>query len=152
MMTALFGWLLVLSVEPMPPAAFAERLPVCIDLALRSESAGHDPALMLSVAWVESRFDPRARSRVGAVGIMQVVPRYFCPTRRARGCDLVDAGLKAYTRWRSVSRSVPHALCRYSSGYRCGSHGRRYARRVLRIRRRVAPVFAAAPLGLWTPE
>ena len=142
MITTLFGCLLVLTLEPMSPGVLRDRLPVCADLAERAVRSGLDPALMVSIAWVESRFDGKAVSRAGAVGIMQVLPRYFCPKRRARGCDLVAAGLDAFARWRRNSRTVFETLCRYNAGWRCGRRGRYYARSVLRIRRRIAFAFA----------
>ncbi|OHV35930.1 MULTISPECIES: lytic transglycosylase [Pseudofrankia] len=46
-------------------------------LVIRAEAArqGIDPTLALAIASVESGFDPTAVSRVGAVGVMQLMPR-----------------------------------------------------------------------------
>lgn len=41
------------------------------DVAL---SEGIDPDLAFRLVWVESRFNPRARSKVGALGLTQVLP------------------------------------------------------------------------------
>lgn len=43
--------------------------PIILELARRS---GVDPALVKSVVWRESKFNPRARGRVGEIGLMQV--------------------------------------------------------------------------------
>ncbi len=46
--------------------------PTVVDAA---EAHGADPVLLVSLMRRESRFDPEARSAVGAVGLMQVMPR-----------------------------------------------------------------------------
>src|SRR5437667_11949258 len=39
-----------------------------------AENYGLDPALLAAVVYVESRFDPNARSDAGAIGLMQLLP------------------------------------------------------------------------------
>lgn len=46
---------------------------------------GLSPALLLAVAEVESSMDPSARSRYGAIGLMQVVPRHHPQVVQAAG-------------------------------------------------------------------
>ena len=61
------------------------------DAALRE---GLDPDLAFRIVNIESRFNPEARSRVGAVGLLQVMPRtaqYYDPTLRAE--DLTDPAI-----------------------------------------------------------
>src|SRR5581483_2182594 len=48
-----------------------------VAIAYREARRNHlDPLLVLAVIAVESRFDPRAESDSGAMGLMQVIPRY----------------------------------------------------------------------------
>lgn len=52
-----------------------------------AEKNGLDPALMMAISRIESGFSPKARSRVGAVGLMQVMPS---TGRRLKCGDLTD--------------------------------------------------------------
>lgn len=128
---------IVMSGEHIPERHIHDRLSGCVDVARRAKARGLDPLLMISISWIESRFDRRAVSRAGAVGLMQVLPRYFCPRRRLRGCDTLEAGLRAWIVWRNTTRSDIDALCRYNGGWSCGRRSRYYARAVMRTRRRV---------------
>lgn len=57
----------------------SKRHPVPVELAelIYDEAlrAGIDPRLAFEIVRIESRFDPRAESRVGAIGLLQVMPR-----------------------------------------------------------------------------
>ena len=44
------------------------------DISTAASSAGIDPTLLLSLMRQESRFDPEARSPVGAIGLFQIMP------------------------------------------------------------------------------
>lgn len=44
------------------------------DIMLRGATFGLSPQLLLAVAREESMFDPRARSKAGAIGLMQIMP------------------------------------------------------------------------------
>lgn len=59
------------------------------DAMIRRAAAEHgvDPALVRAVVQVESGYRPRTRSRMGAVGLMQVLP---ATARRYGGADLYD--------------------------------------------------------------
>lgn len=83
---ASFGWvapaLLTLGLlSPLAAQALGEKLPK-IPVPLESlrqidelaAREGIDPNLLRAIAFVESRFDPKAKSSAGAVGILQVMP------------------------------------------------------------------------------
>ncbi|MCX4239514.1 lytic transglycosylase domain-containing protein [Paraliomyxa miuraensis] len=65
------------SIEPAPPFPLADRdriapiQPIVEDVAARYDM---DPDLINGVIWVESRFQPRAKSPAGARGLMQLMP------------------------------------------------------------------------------
>ena len=76
---------------------FAEEIPYGELIHRKAEKYGVDPALVAAVIEQESRFKPRARSHVGARGLMQLMPR----TGRWMGArnlydpeQNVDAGVK----------------------------------------------------------
>jgi hypothetical protein len=54
---------------------FAETMPYGQLIHEKSQKYGVDPALVAAVMEQESRFKPRARSQVGARGLMQLMPR-----------------------------------------------------------------------------
>ncbi|ONH28417.1 LysM peptidoglycan-binding domain-containing protein [Pseudofrankia asymbiotica] len=95
--------------------------------AIRAEAAqqGVDPALALAVASVESGFDPTAVSQVGAVGVMQLMPRTARwiatvldrPVDRSDPADNIAGGV-AFLRFLLVETSgdVPTAVGSYYQG------------------------------------
>lgn len=50
--------------------------PVLVQAEDSARKAGVDPILLVAMMAVESSFNPRAQSRAGAQGLMQVIPRY----------------------------------------------------------------------------
>ena len=90
-------------------------------LARRSgRSAGVDPALVAAVARVESGFDPRATSRAGAAGLMQLMPATAAELGVTDPYDPVQnvRGGAAYLH-RLLERfagDVPLALAAYNAG------------------------------------
>ena len=85
-----------------------------------AERYGISSALVDAVAWQESRYNNNARSPVGAIGIMQLMPS------TARGLGVVDptdlgqniAGGTAYLRSQldRFGNNVPLALAAYNAG------------------------------------
>jgi soluble lytic murein transglycosylase-like protein len=99
-----------------------------------------EPTLLTSLIIVESRFNPRARSRANACGLTQVVPRWT-GGRTTQGIeyvceDLMDpqtsliAGANILSWWINKRRNITHALCAYNAGYQGCDVGLSYARRV----------------------
>jgi hypothetical protein len=65
--------------ETKDPFAFLEKLndeqrAYANEIIDKSEKMGIDPRLPLAMTWVESRFNPKAVSPKGAIGLMQVMP------------------------------------------------------------------------------
>jgi soluble lytic murein transglycosylase len=61
--------------------------PIAYGDVIRAEAAtrGIDPALVAALIHQESSFNPRAASRAGALGLMQVLPNVGAAIARARG-------------------------------------------------------------------
>ena len=107
--------------------AACEHIPYVIEV---SEKEGFDPITILSMMYVESRFQKKAVSRSNACGLMQLIPKwnketvdgkkikYTCkeimePRRNIR------LGIAALKRWRVSTGSMDRALCGYNAGNIC---------------------------------
>ena len=105
----------------------SSRARVCVEVATEAQAQGVDPLLAVSVAWRESAFIRSARSSAGAVGPMQVLPRFWC---KSKPCDHIEAGVRAL-RYYTERHGVNDGLCAYFSGKPCGSASRHYMQAVL---------------------
>lgn len=83
-------------------------------------AAGVDPALVRAVAAAESGFDPTARSRAGAVGLMQLMPATaralgvqnpYDPTQNVRG-----GALYLHELLDRFGGDIPSAVAAYNAG------------------------------------
>jgi soluble lytic murein transglycosylase-like protein len=115
---------------PAPAAAAAPPTDPALVRGLIAEHAGRyglDPALVRALAWQESGWSQAARSRVGAIGVMQLMPgtaRWVGPTLVGRAldptrvADNVEGGV-AYLAW-LVRRtgSLRAAVAAYYQGLR----------------------------------
>lgn len=85
MLALLLASALVLLARPVErllyPLRYAGHISVC------ARRAGVDPSLVAAVVRAESRFRPDARSRAGAVGLMQVLPETARLVARRHGLD-----------------------------------------------------------------
>ena len=112
------------------------RMKACVKVATEARTAGVPPALMVAIAWVESRYNPTVVSSAGAVGILQVIPRYHCPKKTAKGCNTIKRGVLLMRRL--IKRyGVLKALASYNAGPRRWKLGVGYARLVMRLQRKV---------------
>lgn len=116
------------------PSWYQPRIPAmqetCEEVATAAQERGIDPALIISLAWEESRFR-WVTSSAGAVGPLQALPELWCPDKVERGCDLIEAGLDA---WEAFSERWPNEFdtaCHYNGGNRCGPRSIDYAQRVM---------------------
>ena len=107
-----------------------DRMETCIKVAKAADEFDIDPMLLVSVAWHESRFNNKAVSSAGAVGALQILPRWFCGSQK---CDYIYAGAQAYSRWRKRARGNTLAtLAMYNGGNKPGVRSRKYALAVMR--------------------
>jgi len=125
---------------PRDTRLFRLMYPLVYDEAIRAEARAHriDPALVASMIRQESSFNPRATSRAGAVGLMQVLPGVGADIARAQrmtsfervllyqpdvnvrlGMAHLDAMLRGYPR-------IEYALAAYNAG---GAPVRRWRRK-----------------------
>lgn len=118
--------------EPMPEKHLHRRVNSCVKLYKRATTYGFSGRVVVAIAYNESRFDSHRKSSSGAMGMLQAIPRYWCPRGKKRGCDFTGAGLKAWKHYRGYG--LREGLCMYSSGMKCKSSGaaRRYAKRVIK--------------------
>lgn len=122
-----------------------KKFNTCIEVYAAAEENGLDPILLSSVAYVESGFSSTAVSSKGAVGPLQILPRYFCPKGKRAGCDYVQAGIDAFKAWNKRYPKIKETLCHYNSGNRCNPRSKSYARLVLRKSNRVKKVLGDIP-------
>jgi len=111
--------------QRMPGAATTTHRKVATTVLAESTRAGVDPLLVVALIHVESSFNPRARSRAGALGLMQVrVPtlREELNRPRARRADALDprtnvqAGVRYFRRLLDTFGTVDVALMAYNAG------------------------------------
>ncbi len=114
---AIFGLNGATPIAPAGPAA--RQAPVAQALTDAGAGVEISPLLLEAVAWAESRFDTRARSRAGAIGVMQLMPA----TAADLGVDPTDTtanihGGARYLRQMLVlfDGDIERALAAYNAG------------------------------------
>ncbi len=156
-----------------PDVYLRVRYPLEFEHVLRDHASNYDldPALLAAVVYVESRFDPKAESAAGAVGLMQLLPETAKGIALRTGgerfvvSDLRDPEINVrYGSWyldhlRGRYEDTRLVLAAYHAGqgnvdrWRADGAGiafpetRRYVNEVLRIRSMYADAYRAE-LGL----
>ena len=116
----------------------ADRMDTCIRVVEVAEEWEIDPVLLISTAWHESRLNNKAVSRAGAVGALQILPRWWCGSQ---SCDYIYVGGRAFTKWRARAarkhkkRLDFWTLAHYNGGNVPGKRSFRYAEKVLQTRK-----------------
>ena len=104
-----------------------EYMPYIVE---QSQAADLKPETILSIIYVESRFEKSARSKSNACGLMQLIPKWnkekingklikhTCkeimePKRNIR------LGIRALKKWLASTGSMDRALCGYNAGNVC---------------------------------
>ena len=100
---------------------FAEKLHVCGRVAVEAKRQSVDPILAIAVAASESGFNANVESNKGAQGPLGVMPIYHCPKGKAKGCDLIKAGVSALDK---VTALHPRDRCRALAVYNRGLEGK----------------------------
>lgn len=135
--------------EPHAGTPKDEAVRHCERVWAAAEAAGEEPTMVVSIAAVESRFNAAARSDQGAVGLMQVIPKFWCRDGR-RDCDHVQAGIRAWKHWQEVAEEIPggnfeiHALCHYAIGNKYAGRGCGYGVKVVKLERKLASLLGVA--------
>lgn len=100
----------------------AKAAPYAGAFASAEKKHGLPSGLLAGVAHRESNFDPTAKSSAGAVGLMQLIPKYFPGAGKDPNADIETAAaelerlIKYYRRMYSQSTSLKLALAAYNSG------------------------------------
>ena len=121
-----------------------QALEVCREVEHRAKARAMDPLIPVAVAAEESRFTRKIKSQSGAVGPLQILPIYWCPTKG--NCNEIEAGLDALEYFlEREGHNETRAFTRYAGA---GPRARAYARRVqgrLNHLRRSMKLRAAKP-------
>jgi soluble lytic murein transglycosylase-like protein len=127
----------------MPNADFAcKHMDTVVQV---SEEYHIDPIILTALIHVESRWTPRAKSRAGACGLTQVIPKFSrkfgyvgCRMLKRKPKLAIRKGGQILSYWiRTYGKGdVLKGLCAYNAGYRCSGksankRGLEYAKKVV---------------------
>mgnify|MGYP003121773193 CR=1 FL=1 len=115
-----------------PSKPHDRAMATCYEVGEAADRAGLPVSLVVALAYTESRLNPLAASARRARGPLQVVPVWHCPGGKAKGCDLVAAGVAALQKFHAkYGPDWPVVLCHWAQGNQCYRIGRMFARTVL---------------------
>jgi len=127
----------------MPNADFAcKHMDTVVEV---SEEYHLDPIILTALIHVETRWSPRAKSKAGACGLTQVIPKFSrkfgyvgCRMLKRRPKLAIRKGGQILSYWiRTYGKGdVLKGLCGYNAGYRCSGknaekRGLAYAKKVV---------------------
>ena len=116
-----------------------ESIEVCEELIERNHAYELDPVLVIAVASEESRLRRDVESQSGAVGVLQILPIYWCPVEGS--CNTMEAGLTALRYYlKKYDGDVKKALTGYAGA---GKRARAYASRVMKRMKHINSVLNA---------
>lgn len=96
-------------------------MPFAAEIHSAARQAALDPALVHALIYVESRYNPAARSTKGAIGLMQLMPETALRYGVTRALHAPEANLRAGTRYLSelmtmFDNRLELALAAYNAG------------------------------------
>ena len=149
------------SIQDEAKETACEHMPYIVEV---SEKEGIDPITILSMMYVESRFQKNAVSKSNACGLMQLIPKWNKETVNGKKIKYtckeimeprrnIRLGIAALKRWKASTGSMDRALCGYNAGNICRKPRRinadkevkyirnaskfRYVKSVRRVERRI---------------
>tara|TARA_R110000765_G_scaffold392211_1_gene485347 strand:- start:77 stop:604 length:528 start_codon:yes stop_codon:yes gene_type:complete len=119
-----------------------------------SEKNDLDPALVIALIYVESRFNDKVVSKSNACGLTQVLPKYtkkYSDKSRNLTCDelkdptiSINTGTRILNYWiyKYARGNIKTGLCGYNAGFRCkgdnkSKKGISYSKKVLIYQRKI---------------
>lgn len=114
-----------------------EAYNVCELVVVESERANVDPALAVALAHHESGLRRFVVSRVGALGPLQVIPKYYPKDMPRNTRGMVRAGLTILKFRLQTNTTELDAIAKYNGGNRPGKRSYRWAKSVIRLTRKL---------------
>jgi soluble lytic murein transglycosylase-like protein len=116
-----------------------------------SEEYNLDPIILTALIHIESRWSPRAKSKAGACGLTQVIPKFSrkfgyvgCRMLKRRPKLAIRKGGQILNYWIKTygKGDVLKGLCAYNAGYRCSGknankRGIAYAKKIVDYSRNI---------------